>query len=92
MKIFEGAGSIIPQPHKKQTKTESGDEDFKKVMNQARGQDEQNTNPVRTTFGHDLPPGGVQITPAAPDISKATTVEEVGEKLMTSVFQEQDSA
>ena len=83
MKIFEGAGSIVPQPHKKQPKTESGNEDFKKVMDQARGQDEQNANPVRTTSGPNLPPGGIQMTPAAPDISEATTVAEGRERVIT---------
>jgi hypothetical protein len=81
MKIFEGAGSIIPQPHKKHPKTESRDEDFKKVMDQARGQDGEKANSIRTYRGPELPPGGIQMTATSPDISKATTVAEVREKL-----------
>ena len=83
MKIIEGAGSIIPRSQKKQPKTESGDGDFKKLMDQATGQDGQNAKPVRTAFGPNFPTGGIQMTASATDISKSATVDEVRERLVT---------
>jgi hypothetical protein len=81
MKIIEGP--IIPQSQKKQPKTESGDGDFRKLMDQAVGQAGQNPKPASTAFGPDFPPDGIQMTASASDISKPTTVDEVRERLVT---------
>ena len=83
MKISEGAGPIIPQSQKKKPKTESGDGDFRKLMDQAVGQPGKNPKPAGTAFGPEFPPDGIQMTASSKDISKPTTVDEVRERLVT---------
>jgi hypothetical protein len=83
MKINEGVGSIIPQSQKRQPKAESGDGDFRKLMEKTTSQAGQNPKPVSTTFGPEFPPDGIQMTVSAKDISKPTTAEEVRERLVT---------